>query len=82
MRLQQQVEDLVATIHAMERGRLGRLAAVTLAVPESMGAEPLAVAVRDALAASGTEDVEVAARGTSGALRVLSVEFSPTRANR
>jgi hypothetical protein len=76
VRLQQQVDDLVAAIRAFERARTGRLAAVTLGVPPAFRDEPIASAVRDALAAAGNHGVEVAARATNGALRVVSVEFA------
>ena len=75
MRLPQQAQEIVNAVRAHQRTRPGRLAAVTLGVPQSLPADALAVAVRDALAAAGEPEVEIAARPHGSGLRVLAVEF-------
>lgn len=75
VRFEQQVEEIVTSVRAIERGRAGRLAAVTLGVPSALPPETVAAAVRDSLAAGGATNVDVSTRPTKGALRVVSVEF-------
>ncbi|MFN7147840.1 MAG: hypothetical protein ACK4YP_28980 [Myxococcota bacterium] len=75
VRLEQQVEEIVTSVRAFERGRAGRLAAVTLGVPAPLPPDTVAEAVRASLAAGGATNVDVSTRPTKGALRVVSVEF-------
>lgn len=76
MQLEPLVDEIVAAVGAVARARPGRLAAITLAVPATAVGEPLIVAVRAALLAAGSHDVEVVMRLAPGALRVLSLEFT------
>jgi hypothetical protein len=75
--IEPQIEEVVTSIRTLQRGRSRPLAAVTLGVPASLGAERVAAAVRELLATAGDVAIEVWTRPSPGPLQLLTVEFAP-----
>lgn len=74
-----QLDDLVSAVLALARGRVGRVAAVRVTVPDTFAPDEVTEGLHARLDAAGLPAVEVATRpasGTAGVLRLLAVEFA------
>ncbi len=71
----EQVDEVTRHVLGFLSRRPGRLAAVTVTVPESLSAEEVLEGLREALSSAGHPGVEVSARAAEGPLRLIAVEF-------
>jgi hypothetical protein len=72
--LQQEIDDLIASVGLLASARRGKLAVLTVGAPPE-SPEEFAARVERRLGAAGHPGVEVRVRPGAGPLRIVAVEF-------